>query len=233
MRVLTLIIFISFCSNTIAQQQDKPSWSQPMPEKLDTPELKIESNIDSNIDFGFERSEMIDAGDTEQNSNTLIEDKPRQEGDLIESSEQDQFPEESLKNEEIVESVETIDENLELSDKPEILENKTIEKVSEPSAIHNSQNNYSWTKIKDEPPLYPQRAFKSKKEGWVDVRLTINIEGEVINTEAVASYNNQGLFNRSALNAVKKWKYEPQKSYGIEGPLTTQVRIVFNLKDKN
>lgn len=57
-------------------------------------------------------------------------------------------------------------------------------------------------------PEYPPQARQRKLEGWVQVRFTISTSGSV--EDAVVVKSSHALFERSALQAVSKWKYQPQ-----------------------
>lgn len=76
-------------------------------------------------------------------------------------------------------------------------------------------------------PQYPPAAAKRKLEGWVQLRFTITTGGSVANVAVVKSSNS--VFERSAVEAVRKWKYEPQMQAGaaIE---TAGVDVVLRFK---
>jgi len=61
-------------------------------------------------------------------------------------------------------------------------------------------------------PQYPQQARQRGLEGWVQVRFTISTSGSVKDAVVVKSSNS--LFERSALEAVSRWKYQPQLRNG-------------------
>lgn len=61
-------------------------------------------------------------------------------------------------------------------------------------------------------PQYPQQARQRSLEGWVQVRFTISTAGSVKDAEVVKSSNS--VFERNALAAVMKWKYQPQLRNG-------------------
>ncbi len=61
-------------------------------------------------------------------------------------------------------------------------------------------------------PQYPQQARQRALEGWVQVRFTISTAGSVKDAEVVKSSNS--VFERNALQAVSKWKYQPQLKGG-------------------
>lgn len=77
-------------------------------------------------------------------------------------------------------------------------------------------------------PQYPQDALISDLEGWVDVSLSVTPAGDVVDPRVEDSTNGR-LFNRAALAAVRKWKYERRPA---DDPALTQrftVRVAFEL----
>lgn len=79
-------------------------------------------------------------------------------------------------------------------------------------------------------PGYPPRAERSAIEGFVDIEFSVSKTGRVVDPRIV--YAEPGsIFNRSALRAVRKWKY---KALIVDGePLERQglrVRISFAMK---
>ncbi len=56
-------------------------------------------------------------------------------------------------------------------------------------------------------PIYPRKARIRKKSGFVDLRFSINNNGFVSNVKVISS-KPKGLFERSAINALKKWKFK-------------------------
>ena len=61
-------------------------------------------------------------------------------------------------------------------------------------------------------PEYPPQARQRRLEGWVQVRFTISTAGSVKDSVVVKS--SHSLFERNALQAVSKWKYQPQLRSG-------------------
>ncbi|MEQ8939334.1 MAG: TonB family protein [Gammaproteobacteria bacterium] len=58
------------------------------------------------------------------------------------------------------------------------------------------------------PPVYPPRALRSGIEGVVTVEFTISTEGTVKDAEVVTA-KPPGIFNKAVLNAISKWKFDP------------------------
>jgi protein TonB len=78
-------------------------------------------------------------------------------------------------------------------------------------------------------PIYPQRAAQRGIEGWVEVEFTITAAGTVKNPR-VTAYEPSSVFNRAALKAIRKWKYNPKIEDGkaVERPGVRQ-RLRFTL----
>lgn len=196
-----------------------------MPELQEAPDMKIQSNLNTDIDLGFSSRQAIEQAIPNKKINTIEESSSETQIQVTETNPSAETPIEEVP----ANPAEAIAEEKNTQSFRQNREQKPLEEMKNPSVTEEKNKEYKWRKIKDEPPQYPQRAYKNQKEGWVDVQLTINPEGNVVDTIAVASYNDQSLFNRSALNAVRKWKFEPPRTYGIEEPMTTQVRINFKL----
>ena len=57
-------------------------------------------------------------------------------------------------------------------------------------------------------PRYPSRALSRGREGWVLLEFSIDKIGQAMDPVVIDS-DPPGVFDRSAMNAVKKWKYRP------------------------
>lgn len=80
-------------------------------------------------------------------------------------------------------------------------------------------------------PEYPERALRFKREGMVELEFTIAIDGSVRDIRVVLS-EPEGVFDRAAIKALRKWRYDPQlvNSMAIERA-GMRVRIVFKLDE--
>ncbi len=58
-------------------------------------------------------------------------------------------------------------------------------------------------------PEYPSRARSRGREGWVQVEFTITPAGTV-SDQKVVDADPKGLFERAALDAIGRWKYNPK-----------------------
>ena len=80
-------------------------------------------------------------------------------------------------------------------------------------------------------PQYPPRAAERGTEGWVELRFTISASGTVQDAEVTNSHPGN-VFDRAALRAVRRWKYNPKIEDG--NPVVRHgvtVRLEFELQD--
>jgi len=81
------------------------------------------------------------------------------------------------------------------------------------------------------PPRYPMRAASRRLEGWVKVEFTIREDGSV-KEPIVVDAQPKNIFDRAALNAIKRWKFKP-KIMGGEAFEQRAVQILqFKLSKK-
>lgn len=59
------------------------------------------------------------------------------------------------------------------------------------------------------PPVYPDRARERGTEGWVDLEYTVTNDGSTRDV-IVRAAEPEGTFDNAAVNAVKRWRYEPR-----------------------
>ena len=80
-------------------------------------------------------------------------------------------------------------------------------------------------------PEYPQSALLSGAEGWVNVSLSVTPTGDVRDPRVVET-SSGAMFNRAALSAVSKWKYEPFASADPAATRPVTVRVEFKMKER-
>jgi periplasmic protein TonB len=79
-------------------------------------------------------------------------------------------------------------------------------------------------------PDYPMQARQRGIEGWVVVEFTISTAGTVKDANVVASEPGT-VFDRAAVNAVRKWKYNPKVVDGKPVERSgMKVRLDFNME---
>ena len=76
---------------------------------------------------------------------------------------------------------------------------------------------------------YPARALSRKIEGYVKARLTISAEGSVTGVEVIES-EPPGVFEREAIRALYRYRFEPKVENGKAVGQTATQTIEFSLK---
>jgi len=71
-------------------------------------------------------------------------------------------------------------------------------------------------------PRYPIEALRSNTSGEVEIEFTVNPDGSVSNARVVRA-SPPRTFDREAVAAVKKWRFEP-----VGSPVTTRRTMTFN-----
>ena len=72
------------------------------------------------------------------------------------------------------------------------------------------------------PPKYPPQAYRDGTSGEVQVEFTVGTDGSVTSARVVRA-DPPRVFDREALNAVKRWKFQP-----VSSPVTSRRTIGFN-----
>jgi protein TonB len=80
------------------------------------------------------------------------------------------------------------------------------------------------------PPEYPVRARERGTEGWVDLEFTVATDGTTQNV-SVRAAEPAGVFERAAIEAVERWRYEPRVVNGSLVDQRVQARMRFRLED--
>lgn len=77
-------------------------------------------------------------------------------------------------------------------------------------------------------PAYPARARERNLEGWVDLEFTVTKDGTTRDT-VVRAAEPAGTFDRAALDAVRRWRYEPRVVGGAVVEQRVETRLRFQL----
>ena len=75
------------------------------------------------------------------------------------------------------------------------------------------------------PPTYPSRALAKGIEGYVDVRFEVTAMGSTQQVTVLRS-EPAGVFDRSAVRAVKRWKYLPDEERAQAETLQERIRFL-------
>jgi TonB family protein len=68
--------------------------------------------------------------------------------------------------------------------------------------------------IKLDMPEYPNRAFRTGRQGWVILRLDVGADGSVVEAEAQRALP-VGLFEKSSEKAARGWRFQPPANGGL------------------
>jgi len=77
-------------------------------------------------------------------------------------------------------------------------------------------------------PVYPIAAARARQEGWVEVEFTVGADGSVQNARVTGS-NPTRIFDREAIAAVQRAKFQPRVENGQAVASTLRRRIEFKL----
>jgi periplasmic protein TonB len=77
-------------------------------------------------------------------------------------------------------------------------------------------------------PVYPIEAARNRKEGWVEVEFTVGPDGSVTNARVTGSQPAR-IFDREAVAAVQRAKFQPKLENGSPVASTLRRRIEFKL----
>jgi TonB family protein len=84
-------------------------------------------------------------------------------------------------------------------------------------------------RVREVPPVYPREAERLGIKGWVDVEFTIAPDGTTQDV-VVRNAQPQSTFDQAAIDAVKRWRFEPVVRDGAAVPQRAAMRIRFELK---
>ncbi|MGH8264292.1 MAG: TonB family protein [Steroidobacteraceae bacterium] len=80
-------------------------------------------------------------------------------------------------------------------------------------------------------PTYPDDALRTGTEGWVELLFTVDPEGKVADVEVVNS-EPRSVFDRAAINAIKRARYEPVQVDGQAVAQRARFKITFRVDKK-
>jgi len=106
---------------------------------------------------------------------------------------------------------------------PSTFTGKTVEDSNKPASFTKEPE-----LIKRVAPEYPDDAAEKGIEGAVDLAFVVSPRGEVGDVTVVHA-EPSGIFNRAAIAAVRRWKYQPRTVNGIAVATQVQLRMTFKL----
>ena len=81
--------------------------------------------------------------------------------------------------------------------------------------------------VKQQAPIYPQKAKDAHVSGTVVLQATIGKDGKIINLHAILSPSS--LLSDSAVEAVSHWEYKPYLLNGEPVDVDTTVNVIYTL----
>jgi protein TonB len=75
-------------------------------------------------------------------------------------------------------------------------------------------------------PLYPQLAVQLRREGRVELHAVISTDGSIQSLEVISG---DPLLIRSALAAVREWRYRPTILNGQPVEVDTHITVIYTL----
>ena len=78
-------------------------------------------------------------------------------------------------------------------------------------------------------PVYPTAARERGTEGWVDLVFTVRTDGSIADVTISAS-EPAGVFEQSAMSAVRRWRYQPVRRDGRAVEQRARVRLRFTIE---
>jgi periplasmic protein TonB len=92
--------------------------------------------------------------------------------------------------------------------------------------LHVSETVIAARLIRRVEPLYPPLAVQIRREGRVELHAIISTDGSIQSLEVV---NGDPFFFRSALSAVRQWRYQPTLLDGQPIEVDTHVTVIYTL----
>jgi periplasmic protein TonB len=83
-------------------------------------------------------------------------------------------------------------------------------------------------RVRYAPPEYPQKAFQQKLSGSVTVEFVVDVNGEPRDARVVDA-DPPEIFDKAAITAVKRWRYEPVVVNNVPTEVPTRMVIRFEL----
>ncbi len=95
-----------------------------------------------------------------------------------------------------------------------------------PQRVRVSQGVSQGLRVKWVAPKYPEKARQDGIQGKVVLRANISKEGDVVDLSAISG---DPLLVKSAVKAVKQWKYKPYLLQGNPVEVDTEIVVNFSL----
>jgi protein TonB len=85
------------------------------------------------------------------------------------------------------------------------------------------------TRTRYTQPAFPMLARERGIDGWVDLQFTVRRDGTLADVTVIAA-EPAGVFEQSALDAVRRWRYQPIMRDGQATEQRARIRVRFAVK---
>jgi|ERR1022692_4307 protein TonB len=111
---------------------------------------------------------------------------------------------------------------------PPAVQSGAAQRPELPQRVRVSQGVSTGLIVKKVQPRYPEKARQNRIQGTVVLHALISKEGDVVDLSAVSA---DPLLVKSAVKAVKQWKYKPYLLQGNPVEVDTQILVNFALTE--
>jgi protein TonB len=92
-------------------------------------------------------------------------------------------------------------------------------------------NGVTWPRLVQEvKPNYTPDAMRAQVEGMVELEILVLADGSVGRVNIVRSLDARFGLDQEAVNAVRRWRFDPGRQSGTAGPTRVGVELSFNLR---
>jgi TonB family protein len=102
--------------------------------------------------------------------------------------------------------------------------------VAAPAAPPADESEGTLTRTRYVPPVYPESARNRNIGGWVDLTFLVGVDGAVSEV-AVVGAQPSGTFEQAAIDAVRRWRYQPVIRDGHAASQQARVRVRFKVHE--
>lgn len=247
----------SYSSYTHAENHRRPSWSEGMPQREKAMQ-KPKFSTDNSLDIELEREFTITVDAVATPEPAVEAKQPESTQNIAEkmttpanqSTNKVAKTETPVKKALVIQTTQqpiasinpsnhplTTPVTVPKAQKPKKTAVKDLAKATTVTQTKQIQAGYAQTNnslpaiklISKVPPVYPARAKKMKKEGWVDLEIVISPQGQVQSSKIISTESNYNGFIRAAQQAVRQWKFDVSKANMSNNEITSKVRVNFTL----
>ena len=99
------------------------------------------------------------------------------------------------------------------------------------ATVRSPGNGVSWPRLMREvKPNYTADAMRAQVEGLVELEILVLEDGSVGNVRIVRSLDSRFGLDQEAINAVRRWRFDPGRRLGKAVATRVGVELSFNLR---